>query len=293
MDITSLKNLINTTIKSNGNGHITGAKLNEVLNAIVDSSINGASFTSVKITLPDTYNDEGLTMLNSNSDVVEHNKNCFDIITTSEIPVIIFMQKMSENKPYSQTAIRMRTLFAEGEGTDFIVFGYPSTYNTDTIAGCLALSGELYKLLPNGELSLYSISSSDLPSTPPTIPNDLPGRYTHEGTAVSGGVILGMDYLPYITNEQGFYYINNLFGGTSDIPVGDLKRPLTIYGNTATVIGGWEHPLLGPINNDIIFDMNIVTSETNNNDFKIKLTARTPLTISDWLVFDSYTLTKK
>lgn len=167
MEISEIREIIDNTIRNNGVGAITGNSLNAVLNAIVElieDNINNPVTPDEPVTpdTPVTPNDTlggAITVVipregawnegNTNEELLQNNIECFNKLLNQTEPLLIFLRRLGDPKPFSQNVIRMRNLAYLGEGTTFFALSYPMPAIVDGYE-VYCLAGDKFKLNQDG-----------------------------------------------------------------------------------------------------------------------------------------------
>ena len=225
-------------------------------------------------------NDSTFSQDVENPVLLQNNKECYNVLKHQTEPITIYLKYLNANKPLSQSALRLRHLYAQGEGDTFFAFGYPTTYNNDSVIGGLALSSDMYSIYEDGTTKKIDYNNGDVMLN---ATSSLFGSYNQKADS-TGGATLANTYLPriYQNSEDGYTYIENLFGGYSESGATAVAQ-YDPYNQVLTVKGGWLHPSLGDITSDIVFNVDLQNGI---------LTSQNPINIGDWAVITGYTLYK-
>ena len=288
MTTQEIREMLDSTITSNGRKEISGKTLNVALNAILDligEGGGGFGGSAITVLLPrnDHFKEDVV-----NAELIANNKKCFEALKNQTKPMLIFLQNLGSSKPFSQVALRLRHLHTVGEGTNFFAFGYPATYSNEHIIGGLAMASDMYAIYEDGTTKKIDYDGIDVNLD---VMDFLCGVYNHSATS-TGGATLGSMYLPkiYKSLTAGKTYISNLFGANSEnVPGTNYEGPtaeVEYYkdSNTLVVKGGWTHNMLGPIEDDIVFNVDLQTGTLT--------TAEETITVAGWATITGYTLTK-
>ena len=277
MTATEIREMLDSTITSNGKREISGQSLNAALNAILDLVENGGGFggSAITVLLPKdaTFTEDAV-----NEELIANNKACFEALKNQTEPMLIFLKYYGASKPLSQTALRLRHLHTQGEGETFFAFGYPATYSNEHIIGGLALASDMYAIFEDGTTKKINYDGIDVNID---VLAELEGAYNQSATDL-GGATLGSSYLPKITRENGVTYMESLFGSnTSGVKAECVYNKDT---NQLIVKGGWSHSMFGTISDDIVFNVDIMNKELT--------TAEETIVVGGWANIKGYKLTK-
>lgn len=284
MTTQEIREMLDSTITANGKREISGKSLNAALNAILDLVDSKDDGSAVTILIPDESNWEAD---NGNADLIANNISCFDALNNQTEPMLIFLKRFGAEKPYAQSAMRMRHLNDKGEGTSFFAFGYPSVYTDKDKFGLLAYSDEMYKLNPNGTIVRINLLG-DPYGTPIVFPIELTkeaiiGTYNHTDESVPS--MLGQTYLPEIYLDGNNLMMRYPFGSATE---SDCKTNvlLDIEQKVLIIQGGYSHPTLGPIEK-------AVTMSIDTSKGYVEMTSDEALSLNDWTTVTNYKMTKK
>ena len=266
-------------------------KLSMAGNDIIDYINNHSGDSALKcitILIPreDTFNLD-----NTDVDLLTNNKKCFDSLINQTGPVLIFMRRLGDTKPYAQYVMRMRHLDDIGEGTSFFAFGYYVPYTSKDNYGLLAYSDEMYKLISDGSIERINLlgepygSSVIFPPEPIELTKEaLVGTYNHRDESVPS--MLGLTYLPEIYMDKGNLMMRYPLGSAIEDVNCRTQVVLNIEDKTLTIEGGYTHPTIGPI--DKAITMAIDTTSGN-----IQMTAMdSVITLNDWTTLTNYVMEK-
>ena len=279
MNISEIREMINSTITSNGAGEITGNSLNAALMAIVDAIENVGTGNNVG-----TGSLGGsLTIIvgnNSNSEVREHNINCFYALKNQTEPLLVFLKKDGADKPYAQSVIRMRHLDNIGEGKSFFAFGYPVANTDEEKYGLLSFADEMYGLGCDGIIIKINLLGKNYKTNKDvTYPIDwsdveyMNGVYTKSSS--NPEVTIGMNDVEISNYNGSTITLKGLFDADvefSNLPIVDGK--ITI---DSTIAGGNElaTSLLGPVQIPIV--LNIETTTFRDNTYISRIYSENPI----------------
>ena len=183
MTTQEIREMLDSTITSNGKREISGQSLNAALNAILDlveQGGGGFGGSAITVLLPkdETFDEDVI-----NEELITNNKACFESLKNQTEPMLIFLKYLGATKPLLQVALRLRHLFERGEGERFFAFGYPATYSNEHIIGGLALASDMYMIESDG--TTKKINYDGYPNVPIT-PDMLSREYHVKADAVAG-----------------------------------------------------------------------------------------------------------
>ena len=309
MNISEIREMINSTITSNGAGEITGNSLNAALMAIVDVIENGGTGNNggtgslggaLTILIP---NNDSWDVDNTSVELLENNAQCFAALINQTEPLLVFLKKLGATKPFAQTSMRMRHLDANGEGKKYFAFGYPVPYTDEDRYGLLAYSDEMFAIEPSGSVRRITLTGKEYGTNADIFweydANSLDyinGLYTKSSSNTE--VTIGKNDVEILNYDGETITIKGLFD--SGI-INDLVNVPVVDGKViidSIVAGGNElnTALLGPV--QIPIELNIETKTVGNSTFVTKLYSDSPIGCygsdgSTWYgVINDFTLTR-
>ena len=186
----------------------------------LESRLNNFTPSNAYITvlLP---NDSTFSQDVENPVLLQNNKECYNVLKHQTEPITIYLKYLNANKPLSQSALRLRHLYAQGRRRYFFAFGNHTTYNNDSVIGGLALSSDMYSIYEDGTTKKIDYNNGDVMLN---ATSSLFGSYNQKADS-TGGATAVAQYDP--------------------------------YNQVLTVKGGWLHPSLGDITSDIVFNVDL------------------------------------
>ena len=97
MNTRDLRDLINSTITTNGKREITGAKLNTIFNSLltmIEEQNNDADVVTLLMPNENTFDED-----NRSEILLNHNKQSFETLKNSVKPTLVYLQYLNSDKP--------------------------------------------------------------------------------------------------------------------------------------------------------------------------------------------------
>jgi hypothetical protein len=279
MKISEIRDMINSTITENGAGEITGKSLNAALHSILDyvvdngSSSNGSLGGALTILIP---NDASWDDDNSNVELLENNAQCFATLANQTEPLLVFLKRFGATKPLAQTAMRMRHLDGDGEGTKYFAFGYPVPYTDVEKYGLLAYSEEMFAIEASGNVRRITLLGKEYGTNEDIIWKcDVDILHYIEDSYIKSSsnpeITVGMNDVKITSYDGETISIKGLFDENiefKNIPIDNVNSRFIIDKN---IVGkdNLETNLLGPV--QLPITLNIETTTIYDKTFVIKL----------------------
>jgi hypothetical protein len=279
MKISEIRDMINSTITENGAGEITGKSLNAALHSILDyvvdngSSSNGSLGGALTILIP---NDASWDDDNSNVELLENNAQCFATLANQTEPLLVFLKRFGATKPLAQTAMRMRHLDGDGEGTKYFAFGYPVPYTDEEKYGLLAYSEEMFAIEASGNVRRITLLGKEYGTNEDIIWKcDVDILHYIEDSYIKSSsnpeITVGMNDVKITSYDGETISIKGLFDENiefKNIPIDNVNSRFIIDKN---IVGkdNLETNLLGPV--QLPITLNIETTTIYDKTFVIKL----------------------
>lgn len=251
MTTQEIREMLDSTITANGKREISGASLNAALNAILDlfeqepeQEKGGFGGSAITVLIPnsDTFDAD-----NENEELIENNKACFEALSTQTEPMLIFLRYLGAERPFSQTAIRMRHLYTIGEGVDFFAFSYPMPHIVNG-SEVYALAGDKFEMTPDGRITRINFDGSAV-ETDADLRAELQKEYHVEADRVPG--VIGSSNANIVFEGENTVKIYNATGFSGDNAYGTYDFST----KTIAIHNGWTSTGFGPVESDIVFDI--------------------------------------
>lgn len=267
MDISEIKEMINSTITTNNTGGITGRALNLALNAIVNSIESGVGSGGSNNTLVIIPSETDWNNGNSNSTLLENNVNCYGKLQANpNLPVCL--QKLNEERPFAYNAACTTEVYSgrvvicelkPNVSEQSVTFEIQNRYE-------LKNDGSVTKLNPDGtEVIMWS---------------DLIGIYDVTYTSTPTQSINQIQRVAEIYYDNGLKIRNPLGSFTSVVDMELSSNKLTMYTDKHTSTN------FGPFSQNMTFTI-------SHNNGNLVLTAQEQPYVGSWITITSWTLTKK
>lgn len=249
MTTQEIREMLDSTITANGKREISGSSLNAALNAILDlvEEGGGSGFggSAITVILP---NDATFDFDNTNEELLENNRVCFEALSNQTEPMLIFMRYLGATRPLAQTAIRLRNLYVIGEGVDFFAFSYPMPYVIDGGIEVFALSSDKFKLNADGRIEKIDFRGYPV-YTAEQMKNILSREYHIHADYVAGVLGSSNPRIEFTSDTDVIIY--NATGYSGDNAVG-VFDPTT---QRITIARGWTSTGFGPVATDIVLEI--------------------------------------
>ena len=272
MTTQEIREMLDSTINSNGKREISGQSLNAALNAILDLVENAESATT--ILLP---NDDSFAEDNTDASFLENNIKAFNALLAQRIAYMPICVRYNNQSISPNPVFRLRQ--KDGAWYDYTIVVWTNNY---------FMAGPTYRLYSDGtvakvdELGQVLIAPDGLPPFDDSI---LIGSYNQTATSTNGST-LPTSYLPrLLRNESRDLMIENPFGNYLSK---EVVLPVLVSRNKIVLKGGWSHPKFGEMTNDIAFTVGY----DENGQFDGSLTMKNPVTFGGGAEFDTYVMNK-